>query len=78
VQADAGAAQAGKLAFSPSGLGCASCHGALAQGDRGPSLAGGRDLEELRRVHEQGLFPPRIVSDRDFAAIDAYLRTLRG
>ena len=71
-------AQAGKVAFSQSGLGCASCHGALAQGDRGPSLAGGRDLEEFRRVHEHGLFPPRIVSDRDFAAIDAYLRTLRG
>jgi mono/diheme cytochrome c family protein len=69
--------QAGKVAFSTAGLGCASCHGALAQGARGPRLAGGRDLEEFRGVHQHGLFPPRIVTDRDFAAIDAYLRTLK-
>jgi mono/diheme cytochrome c family protein len=67
---------AGKQAFSESGLGCASCHGELAQGDRGPSLAGGRDLEEFRHVHGNLLFPSQIVSDRDFAAINAWLRTL--
>jgi mono/diheme cytochrome c family protein len=71
-------AKAGRMAFSTSGLGCASCHGALAQGERGPRLAGGRDLADFRRVHGRGLFPPRIVSDRDFAAVDAYLRTLQG
>jgi mono/diheme cytochrome c family protein len=70
------AVSAGKEAFSATGLGCASCHGDLAQGDRGPSLAGGRDVEEFRHVHGHGLFPPRIVSDRDFAAINAWLRTL--
>lgn len=67
---------AGRQAFSEAGLGCASCHGDLAQGDRGPSLAGGRDVEEFRHVHGHGLFPPQIVSDRDFAAINAWLRTL--
>jgi mono/diheme cytochrome c family protein len=67
---------AGKQAFSESGLGCASCHGDLAQGDRGPSLAGGRELEEFRHVHGHGLFPARIVTDRDFAAINAWLQTL--
>ncbi len=71
-------AQAGKVAFSTSGLGCASCHGEHAQGERGPRLAGGRELEEFRRVHAHGLFPPRIVTDRDFTAIDAYLKTLAG
>jgi mono/diheme cytochrome c family protein len=69
-------AQAGRQAFSESGLGCASCHGDQAQGDRGPRLAGGRDVEEFRRVHGKLLFPPSMVSDRDFAAIDAYLRSL--
>ena len=69
-------AAAGRQAFSESGLGCASCHGDLAQGDRGPSLAGGRDVEEFRHVHGHGLFPPQIVSDRDFYAIDAWLATL--
>jgi mono/diheme cytochrome c family protein len=69
-------AAAGKAAFSTDGLGCASCHGDLAQGDRGPGLGGGRDVEEFRRVHAHGLFPPSMVSDRDFAAINAYLRTL--
>lgn len=69
-------ATAGRQAFSTAGLGCASCHGDLAQGDRGPALAGGRDLEEFRRVHAHGLFPSEVVSDRDFAAIDAWLRTL--
>jgi mono/diheme cytochrome c family protein len=67
---------AGKQAFSESGLGCASCHGDLAEGDRGPSLAGGRELEEFRRVHGHGLFPAKIVTDRDFAAINAWLQTL--
>lgn len=69
-------ATAGRQAFSETGLGCAACHGDLAQGDRGPALAGGRDVEEFRHVHEHGLFPPDVVTDRDFAAINAYLRTL--
>jgi uncharacterized membrane protein len=68
--------QAGRRAFSQMGLGCAACHGDQAQGARGPRLAGGVELQEFRRVHGHGLFPPRIVSDRDFAAIDAYLKTL--
>jgi mono/diheme cytochrome c family protein len=70
-------AAAGRQAFARSGLGCASCHGDQAEGQRGPNLAGGRDVEEFRRVHATGLFPPSVVSDRDFAAIDAWLRTLR-
>jgi mono/diheme cytochrome c family protein len=68
--------QAGRAAFSESGLGCASCHGDQAQGDRGPRLAGGAELPDFRRVHATGLFPPQVVSDADFEAIDAYLRTL--
>jgi uncharacterized membrane protein len=67
---------AGRMAFSVDGLGCASCHGDHAQGQRGPRLAGGAALEDFRRVHGHGLFPARVVTDRDFAAIDAYLRTL--
>jgi uncharacterized membrane protein len=67
---------AGRQAFSAAGLGCALCHGELAQGERGPRLAGGAELVDFRRVHRHGLFPPAIVSDRDFAAIDAWLRTL--
>jgi uncharacterized membrane protein len=69
-------AAAGRGAFAADGLGCASCHGDQAQGLRGPRLAGGVDLEDFRRVHGHGLFPPDAVSDRDFAAIDAWLRTL--
>jgi hypothetical protein len=46
--------------------------------DRGPSLAGGRELADFRRVHGHGLFPAAAVSDRDFAAIDAWLKTLGG
>lgn len=68
------AADAGEQAFDD--LGCASCHGDAAQGARGPRLAGGRDLDDFRRVHAAGLFPPAVVTDRDFAAIDAWLRTL--
>ncbi len=71
------AVQAGRRAFSADGLGCAQCHGDQAQGLRGPRLAGGAELEEFRGVHADGLFPPSVVSDRDFATIDAYLRTLR-
>jgi uncharacterized membrane protein len=67
---------AGRQAFSAEGLGCALCHGDRAQGLRGPRLAGGVKLEDFRGVHPHGLFPPSIVSDRDFEAIDAYLRTL--
>jgi mono/diheme cytochrome c family protein len=70
-------ARAGQEAFGTSGLGCASCHGDQAQGARGPQLAGGVDLARFRRVHEHGLFPKKIVTDRDFAAIDAWLRTLQ-
>ena len=68
---------AGKQAFSTDGLGCAACHGELAQGARGPTLAGGVELEEFRGVHAHGLFPPSVVTDRDFAAINAYLKSLR-
>lgn len=67
--------KAGAMAFSTSGLGCAACHGDHAQGARGPGLGGGRDLDEFRRVHGHGLFPPSVVTDRDFAAIVAFLRT---
>ena len=66
---------AGAEAFSTTGLGCAACHGDHAQGARGPGLGGGRDLDDFRRVHAHGLFPPSVVTDKDFAAIDAYLRT---
>jgi mono/diheme cytochrome c family protein len=71
-------AAAGRDAFQEQNLGCASCHGDKAQGLRGPSLAGGRDIDDFRRVHGKGLFPATMVSDRDFAAIDAWLRTLQG
>ncbi len=67
---------AGRQAFSAEGLGCARCHGDRAQGLRGPSLAGGRELPDFREVHEHGLFPDRLVTDRDFGAIDAWLKTL--
>ena len=70
------AVQAGKMAFSEEGLGCARCHGDLAQGLRAPPLAGGRELPDFRRVHQHGLFPPAVVTDKDFAAIDAWLKTL--
>ena len=69
-------AAAGRMAFARSGLGCASCHGDQAQGLRAPALAGGSELEEFRGVHGDGLFPPAVVTDRDFTAIDAWLRTL--
>ena len=69
--------QAGRQAFSADGLGCAQCHGDHAQGMRGPALAGGRDLDEFRHVHGKLLFPPKMVSDRDFQAVNAWLRTLR-
>ena len=68
---------AGRQAFSTEGLGCASCHGDHAQGLRGPELAGGVELEEFRGVHAHGLFPPSVVTDKDFAAINAYLKSLQ-
>lgn len=68
-------ATAGAAAFSTTGLGCAACHGDKAQGARGPELAGGRGLDDFRRVHAHGLFPPSVVTDKDFAAIVAFLRT---
>ena len=68
--------QAGNAAFSTRGLGCARCHGDLAQGLRAPRLAGGRELPDFRRVHQHGLFPASVVTDKDFAAIDAWLKTL--
>jgi mono/diheme cytochrome c family protein len=70
------AVRAGRQAFSAQGLGCARCHGDLAEGQRGPSLAGGREVADFRRVHGHGLFPAAVVTDRDFAAVDAWLRTL--
>ena len=69
-------AQAGKVAFQADQLGCASCHGDQAQGDRGPRLAGGKEIAQFRHVHANGLFPPSVVTDRDFAAIDTWLKTL--
>ena len=45
------------------------------RGARGPQLAGGKSLEDFRRVHEHGLFPPSVVTDKDFAAIVAFLKT---
>jgi mono/diheme cytochrome c family protein len=69
-------AAAGRQAFSRRGLGCATCHGDRAQGLRGPRLAGGTELTNFRSVHGHGLFPPTVVTDRDFAAIEAWLRTL--
>lgn len=70
-------AQVGRIGFLPEGLGCARCHGNLAQGQRGPELAGGDiELAEFRGVHGHGLFPPKMVSDQDFADIKAYLQTL--
>lgn len=71
------AAQAGRQAFSSEGFGCASCHGDQAQGMRGPALAGGKDLADFRRVHGKLLFPKAMVSDQDFQAIDAWLKTLK-
>jgi mono/diheme cytochrome c family protein len=68
--------KAGQMAFSADGLGCARCHGDQAQGQRGPRLAGGRELPEFRDVHGHGLFPASVVSDRDFQAINAWLKTL--
>jgi mono/diheme cytochrome c family protein len=68
--------EAGRDAFSADGLGCARCHGELAQGLRAPPLAGGRDVEDFRGVHQHGLFPASAVTDSDFAAINAWLRTL--
>lgn len=67
---------AGERAFSVQGLGCAACHGEHAQGQRGPRLAGGVHRDEFRAVHASGLFPPTIVTDQDFAALNAYLRSL--
>ena len=71
-------AVAGRQAFSTDGLGCASCHGDQAQGLRGPRLAGGVELQEFRGVHAHGLFPPSVVTNQDFAAINAWLQTLPG
>jgi mono/diheme cytochrome c family protein len=69
-------AEAGRQAFSTDGRGCASCHGDQAKGLRGPALAGGVELQEFRSVHGHGLFPPSVVKDADFAAINAWLKTL--
>jgi uncharacterized membrane protein len=69
-------ASAGRAAFSASGLGCAKCHGDLARGLRAPPLAGGVEAGDFRRVHGHGLFPRSMVSDRDFEAINSWLRTL--
>jgi hypothetical protein len=34
------------------------------------------ELADFRHVHSHGLFPASVVTDRDFRAIDAYLKTL--
>ena len=68
---------AGKAAFSEQGLGCASCHGDLAQGQRGPASpagAGSRTSAACTRTACSRAPPCR---DRDFQAIDAWLRTLQ-
>ncbi len=39
--------------------------------------AGGVGLDDFRRVHRAGLFPPDVASDRDFADVNAWLKTLR-
>ncbi|WP_028059930.1 hypothetical protein [Candidatus Solirubrobacter pratensis] len=64
-------AAAGQQAFLLRGVGCASCHRHHAQGMRGPRLAGGIELADFRRVQGHWLFPPDVVTDRDFAAINA-------
>jgi uncharacterized membrane protein len=69
-------ASAGREAFSARGLDCASCHGYKAEGSRGPGLAGGAELGRFRRKHAHGLFPSSVVTDRDFEAVDAWLRSL--
>jgi uncharacterized membrane protein len=69
---------AGRAAFASDGLGCARCHGDLAQGKRGPDLAGGIRLQRFREVHGHGLFPPSMLDDRDVAAINSWLQTLTG
>lgn len=69
-------ADAGKQAFGTTGLGCAGCHGERGQGDRGPRIAGGVEVEEFRGVHGGGLFPSSVVTDQQFDAVNAYLKTL--
>lgn len=67
---------AGKQAFGTTGLGCAGCHGERGQGERGPRIAGGVEAEEFRGVHGGGLFPASVVTDQQFDAVNAYLKTL--
>lgn len=77
VLPDRAAVPAGRRGRRRSGFGCASCHGDEAQGLRGPSVSGGAELGQFRRVHGDGPFPPAVVSDRDFTAVDAWLGTRR-
>ena len=45
-------------------------------GQRGRAVSHG--LSDFRGVHGKGLFPPKIVTDADFSAINAYLKSLGG
>ena len=65
-----------RTAFSATGLGCAA---ATATSPRA-SAARPRRRARARRLPPRarnGLFPPAAVSDRDFQAINAWLRTLQ-
>ena len=64
----------GKWAFQ-SGFGCASCHGMLAEGQRGPGLSGGFRVERFEHTHGTGLFPRSIVTPQMVNALEAWLRT---
>jgi uncharacterized membrane protein len=65
----------GKQAYQ-TGLGCGSCHGMDAQGDRAPALAGGVELSWFRDAHAKELFPASVVTDPMFQALDDWLKTL--
>lgn len=76
----AGEADRGARLFSS--LPCSGCHGAMAQGQFGPALAG-TDLsfEEVRRQvrsprDQMPVFPPERVSDQELRDIYAWLATL--
>jgi len=75
-----GDAERGARLFSS--LPCSGCHGAMAQGQFGPALAGtDLDFEEVRRQvrsprDQMPAFSPERVNDRDLRDIYAWLTTL--
>jgi uncharacterized membrane protein len=69
-----GAVSVGKWAFQD-GFGCASCHGTLAQGGRGPGLSGGFQVRRFEHTHGTGLFPASMVTPAMIGALEAWLRT---